>query len=156
MSSYLAKIRWENDGGDFINRKYSRKHEWSFDGGTSVAASSSPHVVPVPYSDESAVDPEEAFVAAVSSCHMLFFLDYASREKINVVSYVDEAVGVMEKNSQGKIAMTKVTLNPKVEYLGDEPGKEQIEDLHHRAHESCFIANSIKTEIEVTTKRKST
>ena len=149
MSTYIATVKWLNDGGDFFARKYSRRHEWTFDGGVSVPASPSPHVVPVPYSDESAVDPEEAFVAAISSCHMLFFLDYASREKINVVSYVDEAVGVMEKNAQGKIAMTKVTLNPKVEYLDHEPSQAQIENLHHRAHESCFIANSVTTEIEV-------
>ncbi len=149
MSSYFAKVKWKSDGGDFVGRKYSRKHEWIFDGGFTVSASPSPHVVPAPYSDESAVDPEEAFVAAISSCHMLFFLDYASRAKINVSSYVDEAVGVMERNSEGKIVMTKVTLNPKVEYLNGEPSEERVKDLHHRAHESCFIANSVKTEIEI-------
>ena len=121
MSSYYATIKWKTDGGDFVKRKYSRLHEWSFDAGITVPASPSPHVVPTPYSDESAVDPEEAFVAAISSCHMLFFLDYASREKIVITSYVDNAVGVMGKNSEGKIAMTKVSLNPKVEYEGVEP-----------------------------------
>lgn len=149
MSSYYATITWNSDGSDFVTRKYSRLHEWSFDGGVTVPASPSPHVVPAPYSDESAVDPEEAFVAAISSCHMLFFLDYASREKIAVARYVDNAVGVMGRNAQGKTAMTKVSLNPKVAYQGAQPILEKIQDLHHRAHESCFIANSVKTEVEV-------
>ncbi len=149
MSIYTATVSWHNDGSDFIKRKYSRKHEWAFDGGVIVPASPSPHVVPLPYSEKSAVDPEEAFVAAISSCHMLFFLDYASREKIAIASYSDEAIGVMEKNEQGKIAMTKVTLNPKVEYADNPPSEDKIKELHHRSHESCFIANSVKTEIEV-------
>jgi len=149
MSSYFATVKWVNDGSDFVKRKYSRKHVWLFDGGAEIQASPSVHVVPLPYSDESAVDPEEAFVAAISSCHMLFFLDYSSREKIDVASYTDAAVGVMKKNSQGKIAMTNVTLNPKIEYFGTTPDSQQVKALHHQAHESCFIANSVNTQIEV-------
>ncbi len=150
MSCYFATVKWKTDGNDFVKRKYSRLHEWSFDGGALIQASASPQVVPLPYSDESAVDPEEAFVAAISSCHMLFFLDYASREKITVTSYEDQASGVMEKNQQGLIVMTKVILNPQVEFADETPTKETLEKLHHRAHESCFLANSVKTEIEVT------
>ena len=109
----------------------------------------SPHVVPLPYSSEQAVDPEEAFVAALSSCHMLFFLDYASRRKISIVSYRDQAEGIMEKDEQGNIAMTRVTLNPEVVYDEAVPEKDVVDELHHRAHESCFLANSVKTRIEV-------
>ena len=149
MSVYSAKVIWHCDDSDFIKRRYSREHQWQFDGGICLPASASPHVVPLPMSSEAAVDPEEAFVAALSSCHMMFFLDFASREKISVVSYSDQAQGVMEKNEHGKIAMTRVTLNPQVVYQGEIPAKNILNDLHHRAHESCFLANSVTTQIDV-------
>ncbi len=149
MSEYYAKIVW-NRGSDenYIDNKYSRGHEWSFDGGVTVAASSSPHVVPLPYSVEANVDPEEAFVASLSSCHMLFFLSIAAKRKFIIDGYIDNAIGVMEKDSDGKISMTKVTLRPEVNFSGDrQPSIEQLEKMHHQSHEQCFIANSVKTEV---------
>jgi len=151
MSEYYAQIDWNrNAAEDFVDNKYSRAHTWSFDGGVEVSASSSPHVVPTPYSVEANVDPEEAFVAALSSCHMLWFLYLAAEKKCIVNSYSDKAVGLMAKNSEGKLAMTEVTLRPIVTFGGDsEPSKEQVSELHHIAHEKCFIANSVKTNIKV-------
>ena len=149
MSEYYAKIVW-NRGSDenYIDNKYSRGHEWSFDGGVTVPASSSPHVVPLPYSVEANVDPEEAFVASLSSCHMLFFLSIAAKRKFIIDGYIDNAIGVMEKDSDGKISMTKVTLRPEVNFSGDrQPSIEQLEKMHHQSHEQCFIANSVKTEV---------
>ena len=149
MSEYCAQVIWHCDDSDFLKRRYSREHQWRFDGGITLPASASPHVVPLPMSSEQAVDPEEAFIAALSSCHMLFFLDYASRQKISVVSYSDQAQGVMEKNQLGKTAITRVTLNPQVVYKAETPEKNILTELHHRAHESCFLANSVKSEIIV-------
>jgi len=148
--AYTAEIRWNRAGSPFIDNKYSRAHEWVFDGGAVIAASSSPHVVRVPWSDPANVDPEEAFIAALSSCHMLFFLGYAAREKLVVDSYVDRAVGVMGKNGGGRIAMTSVTLKPLIIFSGSDTLRESvIEALHHEAHESCYIANSVRTEIKI-------
>jgi organic hydroperoxide reductase OsmC/OhrA len=150
MSTYTATIRWSRTGeGDFAKGQYSRAHEWVFDGGVTVPASPSPHVVPQPWSDLNAVDPEEAFVASLSSCHMLFFVDFARRAGFVVDAYIDEAEGVLEKNADGKMAMTKVTLWPHVTWAGDAPDEATIADLHHRAHEACFIANSVTTEVTV-------
>ena len=150
MSTYTATIRWTRKGdGDFTKGQYSRAHEWAFDGGASVSASASPHVVPAPWSDPAGVDPEEAFIASLSSCHMLFFIDFARRDGLTVDDYVDEAEGVMEKRSDGKIAMTRVTLRPRITWGGDTPDDAVIADLHHRAHEACFIANSVTTEVTV-------
>lgn len=149
MSEYYAKIVW-NRGSDenYIDNKYSRGHEWSFDGGVTVPASSSPHVVPLPYSVEANVDPEEAFVASLSSCHMLFFLSIAAKRQFIIDGYIDNAIGVVEKDSDGKISMTKVTLRPEVNFSGDrQPSIEQLEKMHHQSHEQCFIANSVKTEV---------
>ncbi len=145
MSEYTAKVSWRIGAGeDFINSQYSRGHEWSFDGGVSVPAS--PHVVPLPYSVEANVDPEEAFVASLSSCHMLFFLSIAAKRRFEVSEYIDDAVGVMELDAEGKMSMTRVTLRPRISYAGDkQPSREQIEKIHHQAHEQCFIANSVKT-----------
>jgi len=135
----------------FIDKRYSRRHEWRFDGGVRLVASSSPAVVPR-YSDASAVDPEEAFVASLSSCHMLTFLLLAADKKFTVDSYVDEALGTLAKDDRGKLAMTKVVLRPKVIFSGDHrPSREALEELHHRAHEECFIANSVRTEIVTAT-----
>ena len=150
MSTYTATIRWSRTGdGDFTKGQYSRAHEWEFDGGAVVPASASPHVVPPPWSDVAGVDPEEAFVASLSSCHMLFFVDFARRAGFVLDDYVDEAEGVLEKRSDGKMAMTRVTLRPRVTWGGSPPDDAAIADLHHRAHEACFIANSVTTEVVV-------
>jgi organic hydroperoxide reductase OsmC/OhrA len=151
MSTYTATIRWERDSStDFTKGQYSRAHKWAFDGGALVPASASPDNVPAGTADEAGVDPEEAFIAAISSCHMLFFVDYARRAGFLVDSYLDEAEGVLEKRADGKIAMTRVTLRPRVEFSGDKhPTAEEIARLHHRAHDDCFIANSVTTEVVV-------
>jgi organic hydroperoxide reductase OsmC/OhrA len=150
MSTYTATIRWSRTGeGDFTKGRYSRAHEWAFDGGAVVPASASPDNVPPGTADEAGVDPEEGFIASISSCHMLFFIDYARRDGFVVDSYVDEAIGILDKDGDGKIAVTKVTLRPRIAFSGDQPTAEQIDRLHHRSHEDCFIANSVKTEIRV-------
>jgi organic hydroperoxide reductase OsmC/OhrA len=151
MSTYTATVRWSRSGeGDFTKGQYSRAHEWAFDGGVTVPASPSPHIVPAPWNDPNGVDPEEAFVASLSSCHMLFFVDFARRAGFVVDSYVDEAEGVLEKRADGKMWMSRVTLRPRVDYSGEKrPTDAQIADLHHRAHEACFIANSVTTEVTV-------
>ena len=148
MITYTAEISWQRNGEDFLSNRYSRRHEMRFDGGAVVAGSSSPHVVPLPMSEASAVDPEEAFVASLSSCHMLWFLDIAQRAGWLVNSYRDEAVGVMARNALGHMAMTLVTLNPFVEFGGDkQPDVVELNRMHHQAHADCFIANSVKTEV---------
>lgn len=148
MSQYLAKVIWSRGEQEFLDNRYSRGHMWEFDGGARVAASASPDVVPLPMSVEENVDPEEAFVASLSSCHMLFFLSLAAKQGFVVNNYVDEAVGTMEKNADGAMAMTRVRLRPSVEFSGDrQPTREQLEKIHHRAHSLCFIANSVKTEV---------
>ena len=148
--SHTATIRWIRKGeGDFAKGQYSRAHEWLFDGGAKVAASPSPHVVPAPWSEASGVDPEEAFVASLSSCHMLFFIDFARRAGLTIDEYVDAAEGVLEKRPDGRFAMTRVTLRPRVTWNGEPPEEATIADLHHRAHEACFIANSVTTEVIV-------
>jgi len=148
MAQYTAEVLWLRGEQDFLANTYSRRHTLRFDGGAEVAASSSPHVVPLPMSDASAVDPEELFVASLSNCHMLWFLTMAVKRKFVVDRYFDAAVGVMEKNADGKTAMTVVTLRPQVSFSGQNlPTREQIEQMHHRAHEECFIANSVKTEV---------
>jgi organic hydroperoxide reductase OsmC/OhrA len=151
MSTYTAIIRWKRGADDaFAQGRYSRAHEWVFDGGAVVPASASPHVVPKPYSDEAGVEPEEAFIASLSSCHMLFLLDFARRAGFVVDSYEDRAEGVMEKNSEGRIAITRVTLRPDIAWGGEtQPDAAAIVDLHHRAHEACFIANSVTTKVTV-------
>jgi organic hydroperoxide reductase OsmC/OhrA len=150
MSSYTATIRWSRTGeGDFAKGQYSRAHEWAFDGGAVIPASASPHIVPQPWSDAAGVDPEEAFVASLSSCHMLFFLDFARREGWTIDRYVDEAEGVLEKGADGKMAMTRVTLRPRIAWIDEGPDPAALADLHHRAHEACFIANSVTTEVTV-------
>jgi organic hydroperoxide reductase OsmC/OhrA len=151
MSEHFADISWAlGKDGEFLTNKYSRGHKWNFDGGIEVFASSSPHVVPVPYSVEEYVDPEEAFVASLSSCHMLWFLAMAAKYKFVVTSYRDKASGVMAKNAEGKLAMTEVTLRPVVEFDKEaKPTQEQLAGLHHEAHEKCFIANSVKTDVRV-------
>jgi organic hydroperoxide reductase OsmC/OhrA len=148
MHAHAATIRWQRDDQPFTDNRYSRSHTWTFDGGVVVPASSSPHVVPPPCSQSNAVDPEEAFVASLSSCHMLWFLSIAAERRFCVDSYVDDATGVMAKNALGKLAMTRVTLRPKVVFVGNRlPTKDEIASLHHHAHTECFIANSVTTEV---------
>jgi len=151
VSSYTVTIRWTRDPStDFSKGQYSRAHTWEFDGGATVPASPSPHIVPAPWNDPNGVDPEEAFVASLSSCHMLFFVDYARRAGFVVDSYVDEAEGVLQKRADGKMWMSRVTLRPKIAFSGDkQPTSDDIAHLHHRAHEDCFIANSVTTEVIV-------
>ncbi|MFI8483249.1 OsmC family protein [Pseudomonas sp. NPDC078700] len=149
MSEYTAKVMWHRGTQGFLNNRYSRAHSWQFDGGIQVPASSSPHVVPLPYSDPAAVDPEEAFVASLSSCHMLWFLGLAAKQGFEVNEYEDNPVGLMAKNAQGRMAMTVVTLFPRVAFTAaSSPTKEQLIELHHRAHDQCFIANSVLTKVQ--------
>ena len=149
MAKYTATIRWQlNNKSDFLKNQYSRGHIWSFDGGIEVAASSSPHVVPLPMSIEKAVDPEESFIASVASCHMLWFLSFAAQKGFVVETYIDDASGIMRKNREGKIAITSISLCPKTKFSNEKlPTFSELQSLHHVAHESCFIANSIKSEI---------
>jgi len=150
MNTYIATVRWSRTGeGDFTKGQYSRAHEWAFDGGHVMKASASPHIVPAPWSDPEGVDPEEAFVASLSSCHMLFFVDFARRGGFAIDEYVDEAEGVLENRPDGKMAMTRVTLHPRITWAGSPPDEAAIADLHHRAHEACFIANSVMSEVTV-------
>ncbi len=150
MSTYTATICWSRKGAEgFAKGQYSRAHEWVFDGGAVVPASASPHIVPKPWSDEAGVDPEEAYIASLSSCHMLFFLDFTRRAGFVLDSYVDEAEGVMAKRDDGKMWMSRVTLRPRVSWAGDAPDEAALAELHHKAHEACFIANSVTTEVVV-------
>lgn len=148
MSHYSALVRWERGSQPFLDNRYSRGHVWRFDGGVEVPASSSPSVVPPPMSRADAVDPEEAFVASLSSCHMLWFLSIAAKRRFVVDSYEDAAEGVMEKNADGRLALTRVTLRPLVTFSGaNVPDAAQLDALHHAAHDECFIANSVRSEV---------
>ena len=148
MHEYTADIVWSRGDQDFLDNRYSRRHLIAFDGGVEIPGSSSPHVVPLPMSDETAVDPEEAFVASLSSCHMLWFLGIAAKRRFRVDRYVDHASGVMGPNAQGKVAMLSVTLRPEVTFSGErQPDRAQLDTMHHQAHEQCFIANSVLTEV---------
>ena len=148
MSSYQAVVEWGRNGAKFTDNRYSRGHRWRFDGGVEVPASASPHVVPLPMSVQAAVDPEEALVASLSSCHMLFYLSIAARRGFVVESYRDAAEGLMAKDAGGKLAMTQVTLHPDVQYGGDrKPTREEEDAMHHEAHDECFIARSVKTDV---------
>jgi organic hydroperoxide reductase OsmC/OhrA len=151
---YEATVRWQLRPGEaFGDNRYSRAHEWHFDGGVTVPASSSPRVVPPPLSDEHAVDPEEALVAALSSCHMLFFLAYAAKRGFVVESYEDRAVGSLGRNASGRTAMVRVALRPRVEWGGERrPSVEELAELHERAHHACYIANSVTAEVVVETR----
>jgi organic hydroperoxide reductase OsmC/OhrA len=152
MSEHRATIEWTGGAaaGDFLKLRYTREHRWTFDGGVVVPASSSPSVVPAPWSNPAGVDPEEAYVASISSCHMLTFLFVAAKAGFAVASYRDEAVGVMTKTPAGVAWISRVTLAPRIAYAGDkQPTAEELAGLHHAAHEGCFIASSVKTEIVV-------
>jgi organic hydroperoxide reductase OsmC/OhrA len=148
MSEYSAVVVWSREGAPFTDNRYSRAHRWEFDDGVVVPASASPKVVPPPLSSTAAVDPEEAFVAALSSCHMLWFLSIAAKRGYVVDSYRDEAVGVMSKNAEGRVAVTRVTLRPETRFIGGAlPTSDALRSMHDAAHEECFIANSVKTEV---------
>ncbi|WP_137937924.1 OsmC family protein [Chitinivorax sp. B] len=148
MAQYTAEVLWLRGEQQFLDNRYSRRHRLRFDGGIEVVGSSSPNVVPVPMSDEAAVDPEEAFVGSLSSCHMLWFLSIAAKRQFRVDRYADTAVGVMARNVEGKLAMTVVTLRPVVVFSGERlPTRREIEQMHHEAHDACFIANSVKSEV---------
>jgi organic hydroperoxide reductase OsmC/OhrA len=150
MSEHKAIIRWAHTRGDFLKGSYSREHTWSFDGGVTVPASPSPSAVPKQFGNEANVDPEEAFVAAISSCHLLTFLFVAYKGGFDVASYEDEAVGTMTKNERGIPWVSSVVLNPRIVYRGPkQPSPADEDHLHHLAHEQCFIANSVKTHITV-------
>jgi organic hydroperoxide reductase OsmC/OhrA len=150
MHKYEATITWQRGEEKFSDYRYSRAHEWAFDGGARVHASSSPLSVPLPMSDPAGVDPEEALVAATSSCHMLWFLSIAATRRFIVDSYVDQAFAVMEKRSDGKVAITRITLRPNIVFTGErQPEAFELDAMHHEAHEQCFIANSLKSEVVV-------
>ena len=150
MTTYTATIRWSRDGADgFAKGQYSRAHEWAFDGGLTVPAGPSPHIVPDPWGNPAGVDPEEAFVASLASCHMLFFVDFARRGGFVVDSYVDEAEGELARRDDGKTWMARVTLRPQVTWGDGAPNDAEIAHLHHRAHDACFIANSVTTDVTV-------
>ena len=150
MAEHGAGIHWERGGQDFLDRRYSRAYTLRLDGGLSLPGSASPHLVPLPMSRPDALDPEEAFVAALAGCHMLWFLDIACRAGWCVDAYDDAAVGLLAKNAEGRLAMTRVTLRPRVAFAGaDAPDTLEVQRLHHEAHEACFIAQSVKTEVVV-------
>jgi organic hydroperoxide reductase OsmC/OhrA len=151
MNDYTATVRWQRTSGEaFVDNRYSRAHEWQFDGGITVPASSSPHVVKVPLSNPAAVDPEEAFVASLSSCHMLWFLSLAANKRFVVESYVDRAIGRLERGENGKLMMSRVILRPDIRFGGDVlPTPDDLRALHDAAHRECFIANSVKTIVTV-------
>jgi organic hydroperoxide reductase OsmC/OhrA len=151
VHEYVADVVWTRDPAvPFKNDRYSRAHEWRFDGGVTVVGSSAPTSVPAPLSRPDAVDPEEAVVAAASACHMLFFLAFAAKRGFTIDSYADHAVGVMTKNERGKLFLSRITLSPKIVFSGDNrPTASEIAELHHRAHEECYIANSLRAEMVV-------
>jgi organic hydroperoxide reductase OsmC/OhrA len=147
MSEHKVTLKWARGEAEFSYQKYSRDHTWSFDGGHTMTATAAPAYL----GDPALVDPEEAFVASLSSCHMLTFLAIACKQKFVLDSYEDEAVGHLEKNADGKLAITRVELHPKIKWrAGQEPGAEELDKMHHAAHDNCFVANSVKTEVTVT------
>ena len=150
LSEYTATIKWHRDNQDFLGDRYSRGHVWEFDGGASVPASASPHIVPLPKSVAENVDPEEAFVASLSACHMLFFLSVAAKKGFVIDKYTDCAIGRLGKSESGEYAMTKVILRPDVAFSGDKrPTSEQLEEMHESSHAQCFIANSVTTKVTI-------
>jgi organic hydroperoxide reductase OsmC/OhrA len=150
MSEHKATIVWSRDGAPFLDHRYSRGHRWVFDGGVEVPASASPSVVPPPRSVAAAVDPEEALIASLSSCHMLWFLDLAAKRGFLVESYRDEAKGILGKGADGKLAITHVTLRPDAAFGGEKrPAASEVDALHHEAHGRCFISNSVRSDVRI-------
>lgn len=151
MASYTADVIWERGTQVFTDNRYSRRHVWRFDGGIEVPGSASPHVVPLPYAEAAAVDPEEAFVASLSSCHMLWFLSIAAMHGFRVDRYADAAEGLMGRNETGRPWVEVVTLRPRVEFSGDRvPTRDEVVAMHREAHEECFIAHSVRSEVRCT------
>ena len=151
MASYTADVIWERGTQVFTDNRYSRRHVWRFDGGIEVPGSASPHVVPVPYAEPAAVDPEEAFVASLSSCHMLWFLSIAAMHGFRVDRYADAAEGLMGRNETGRPWIEVVTLHPRVAFCGDRvPTRDEVVAMHREAHEECFIAHSVRSEVRCT------
>ena len=150
MKQFEAQVSWRRASQAFLDGSYSRAHDWQFDGGLRVPASSSPLSVAVPMSDPAALDPEEALVAAASSCHMLFFLSIAGQRGFTVDSYADRALGFLDHDRDGRMAMTRIELRPAIEFAGGHrPTTAELGEIHHLAHERCYIANSLKTQIVV-------
>lgn len=149
MADYTAQVHWQRQLQTFTDQRYSRRHLWRFDGGQEVPGSSSTHSVPLPYSDPAAVDPEEAFVASVSSCHMLWLLSLAAQAGWTVDDYLDDAVGTMARDAQGRMAITLVVLRPAIRFVGRQPSSEELTALHHAAHDRCYIANSVRSEVRI-------
>lgn len=150
MSDYHATVTWQRDGAKFTDNRYQRLHTWTFDEGLEVPASASPHSVPLPYSEACAVDPEEALVAAVSSCHMLWFLSIAAKRGFVVDRYSDSPVGVLGTNARGREAIAVITLRPDVAFGGEKrPTSSDIEAIHHEAHDVCCLANSVTAEVRI-------
>lgn len=149
MHQFFATVAWQRDGQDFAGQRYSRGHAWQFDGGLTVPASSSPLSVPLPMSVAENIDPEEALVAATSSCHMLFFLSLAAQRGYVIDDYRDDAVGELGKNAAGRLAMTRIVLRPRIVFAGEAPSPEALAALHHAAHERCYIANSLTADVVV-------
>lgn len=150
MGHHNARVEWHRDNAKFTDNRYSRAHEWSFDCGVRVPASSSPNVVPVPLSDPKAIDPEVAFVAALASCHMLWFLSIVAKRGFVIDAYEDDAVGELATNDDGRLAMKTVILRPVVTFGADRrPTRAELEAMHHEAHDACYLSNSVRTEIQV-------
>jgi organic hydroperoxide reductase OsmC/OhrA len=148
LSTYRATVDWRCEG-DFAHRRYSRVHRIGFDGGLTVPGTAGPASVNPRYSTEGAMDPEQAFVASLSACHMLWFLDIAARAGFVAETYRDEAEGTLAPGPDGKQSMTRVTLSPRIAWTGRAPSAAELADLHHQAHEECFIANSVKSEVVI-------
>jgi organic hydroperoxide reductase OsmC/OhrA len=151
VGEYRATVEWAGEGEDFAAGRYSRAHRWRFDGGADVAASASPQVVPLPFSNPAGVDPEEALIASASSCHMLWFLHLARDFGLVVTHYRDEAVGHIGKDGNGRTAFTRIVLRPRIEFKGETPNAEALDRLHHAAHDACFIANTLRCDVVVET-----
>jgi len=149
MSTHTATVTWQRGAAAFVDNRYSRVHDWAFDGGTQVRAAASPDVVPLALTAADAVDPEEAFVAALSSCHMLWFLSIAAQKGWCVNRYEDAALGHMRKNADGRLAITEIVLRPRIEFVGRTPTAEELTALHHAAHAQCFLAASVKADIRI-------
>ena len=154
MSRHTATVSWSRSGARFTDNRYSRRHVWRFDGGVEVPGSSSPHTVPPPLSSAEAVDPEEAFVASISSCHMLWFLSIAAQRGFAVDAYVDDAEGFLERDADGRMAMTRVNLRPRIAFgVERTPSDADVAAMHDAAHHACYIANSVRTEITIQAER---
>jgi organic hydroperoxide reductase OsmC/OhrA len=145
MSEHRATVHWNRQDTPFTQKEYTRDHVWKFEGGSEVRASAAPQYL----GNDALVDPEQAFVASLSSCHMLTFLSLAARDGFVVDDYEDEAVGLMERNAEKRIAITRVVLRPRIIWGGESPDPEKLDELHENAHKHCFIANSVTTKIEV-------